>query len=273
MAKHWNGERLETFVYNEATMEHLHRYALAMPLVRGKTVLDIACGEGYGAGFLARQAKGVTGIDMDAATIKQASAKYRKQNLLFKTGSVTAIPEAQNTFDIVVSFETLEHVADHEALLREVKRVLKPDGLLLISTPDKKTYTDESGYKNPHHAKELYEEDFKSLLRQHFQNPMFLRQVFLQGSLIVPEEPTTNFEMHTGDYETLSFNAQPPAGYWIALASDGDLPPLPASFFYNGQISKMILDDVKADVKKTLPYRIGNVFIRPLKIIRSLLNP
>src|SRR5690349_17710502 len=122
MHPEWNGERLETFVYNEATIEHLHRYAMALELAKDKTVLDIACGEGYGSSFLADVARSVTGIDIDEPTVKKAKDKYRKTNLIFKTGDIAHLQEASESFDLVLSFETLEHVKEQDAMLAEIKR-------------------------------------------------------------------------------------------------------------------------------------------------------
>lgn len=81
MPSKWTGERMETFVLNDSTLEHLHRYALVMGLVKDMTVLDIACGEGYGTTLLADAAAAVVGIDIDANTIQKAAQKYQKQNL------------------------------------------------------------------------------------------------------------------------------------------------------------------------------------------------
>ena len=78
--KEWTKERLETFITNGAMLEHLHRYAMLSEIVKGKTVLDIACGEGYGSNILSKNANKVIAIDIDAATIKKASIKYKKEN-------------------------------------------------------------------------------------------------------------------------------------------------------------------------------------------------
>ena len=152
--KDWTGERLETFVFNETTIEHLHRYAIAMEFCSGKTVLDIACGEGYGSNLLSAKATHVTGMDADAITIEKATAKYKRDNLYFVQSKAEKIAAADTEFDIVVSLETLEHLSDHTAMMKEIKRVMKPGGLLIISTPDKKEYTDKRMYKNPFHIKE-----------------------------------------------------------------------------------------------------------------------
>lgn len=70
--KNWTGERLETFVLNDSTIEHLHRYAIAKELAQGKHVLDIACGEGYGSNLLASSARFVDGVDIDQSTDRKS---------------------------------------------------------------------------------------------------------------------------------------------------------------------------------------------------------
>src|SRR6476620_744587 len=130
----WTGERLETLVLNEATIEHLHRYAIASEYVKDKIVLDIACGEGYGAALLGQKAKSVKGVDIDNATILRARLKYKMANLQFLTGKAEAVPVEDSHFDVVTCFETLEHSANHQQIISEFKRVLKPGGLLILST-------------------------------------------------------------------------------------------------------------------------------------------
>src|SRR4051812_21778603 len=152
MKQQWSGERLETFILDESTIEHLHRYALAKEYVKKKTVLDIACGEGYGSNLLAEEADLVHGVDIDEETIRRASAKYVRKNLSFKAGNACSIPFPDNHFDVVVSFETIEHVHDHYSMVTELKRVLKEDGILIISSPDRKNYSDANAYKNPFHV-------------------------------------------------------------------------------------------------------------------------
>ena len=147
--------------------EHLHRYAYAAEFVQNKRVLDLACGEGYGSYLLARRAAAVVGIDIDKQTVKHARNKYLKSNLDFKVGSITDIPiEGNNVFDVVVCFEAIEHVEEHENLLKEVKRLLTPAGLFIVSTPNKRTYSDETQFSNPFHLHELYFDEFKELLGQ-----------------------------------------------------------------------------------------------------------
>ena len=130
----WTGERLTTQATNSTVSHHLHRYALAIELSTDKNVLDIACGEGYGSNFLAKNANSVIGIDIDSATINHAKNKYIKQNLTFIKGSAHKIPVIDNTIDLAVSFETIEHHDKHVEMLLELKRVLKPDGIVHLKT-------------------------------------------------------------------------------------------------------------------------------------------
>ena len=109
-------------------LEHLHRYLLAAELAKGRRVLDIACGEGYGSDLLSQVARLVVGVDIAIEAFEHASLRYHRPNLKFVAGSCTTIPLASGSVDVVVSFETLEHVAEHEAMLKEVRRVLVPSG-------------------------------------------------------------------------------------------------------------------------------------------------
>ena len=133
----WTGERYVPEVEGPIALEHLHRYAVACELASGKVVLDIACGEGYGTAMLAEVAQRVIGVDNSDLVIAHATSKYQRPNLVFKIGSCGDIPLADGCLDLVVSFETIEHHAQHEEMLAEIKRVLKPTGLLLMSSPNK----------------------------------------------------------------------------------------------------------------------------------------
>ncbi len=124
----WTEERFVPQVEGSIAREHLHRYATACELVQGKAVLDIACGEGYGAAMLANVANQVTGVHISAETIAFASAKYRRKNLEFKIRSCAEVPVADASIDIIVSFETIEHHNQNEVLMDEFKRVLRPGG-------------------------------------------------------------------------------------------------------------------------------------------------
>ena len=167
--------------------EHIHRYAYATQFVQNKRVLDLACGEGYGSYLLAKTAQSVLGIDIDENSIKHARNKYIKQNLEFKVGSITEVPiGGESLFDVAVCFEALEHIEDHEKLLSEVKRLLTPDGVFIVSTPNKTVYTDEPQFNNPFHVHELYFDEFRELFEKYFKNVKFLGQRIYCNSNIWP---------------------------------------------------------------------------------------
>ncbi len=164
----FTGERFTPECVREIAYEHWHRYAWVSRWLSGKSVLDAACGEGYGSALLAQSAAEVTGVDVSAASVEHARRRYETENLRFEQADCLALPLQDDSFDVVVSFETLEHLADHDGLMQEFLRVLKPDGFVVLSSPDRKTYTDDTGYVNPFHVRELYRPEFEALLDRHF---------------------------------------------------------------------------------------------------------
>ncbi len=182
----FTGERFHPECIREMWYEHWHRYVFALPLARGKQVLDLACGEGYGSHLLSTVAEQVTGVDFDAQAIAHAQQRYQRDNLQYLQGDASQLPFDDDTFERVVSFETIEHLQAQEAMLKEIRRVLKPDGCLLISSPDKKHYSDETGYQNPYHVKELYREQFEQMLHKHFPQVRLWGQRLQFGSMIWP---------------------------------------------------------------------------------------
>jgi ubiquinone/menaquinone biosynthesis C-methylase UbiE len=266
--KNWTGERLETFISGETMTEHLHRYAIAIDLVKGKNVLDIACGEGYGANLLAQHAAHVTGADIDSTTIANAKSKYCRENLSFLTCSVENIPFPDTHFDAVVSFETIEHTTNHEKMLQEIKRVLKPDGVLIISTPDKKNYSEGRNFVNNFHVKELAKNEFAELLKPLFLNILFFEQRFVTGSFIKPEK-SEGFIMYEGDYDKINYRPGLAGMYMIALACDMPLQ-LPAMSFFDSKVSfEAALREQENWIKKTKSYRLGHAILWPFKWVKS----
>jgi len=224
-----DGERfLPDRMSGDIELEHRHRYLLAAELTAGKEVLDIASGEGYGSAMLARAARRVTGVDISPAAVDHARRKYERDNLRFAHGSCAAIPLPDRAVDVVVSFETIEHHTEHEQMLREIRRVLRPNGLVVISSPDKAEYSDKPGYRNPFHVKELYKEEFRALLAAHFRHVRLLGQRVMRGSLIAHEREATALR-RCGDAEEPA--AAPRPVYWIALATDAALPPVHDSLY------------------------------------------
>lgn len=224
------GERYLPEFDRDWTLEHLHRYLLACELAAGKTVLDIACGDGYGAAMLARHAAQVTGVDIDTPTVERARGKYVADNLRFLQGSATDIPLDDDSVDLVISFETIEHLMEQDRMLYEIRRVLRPEGFLLISSPDKYEYSDVPGYHNEFHLKELYRQEFEALLQKHFSRHALLGQRVVFGSLIASAE-TRPFLSWSKVEEQGRTEGLAHAVYHIAVAGDDPLPLLPSSLF------------------------------------------
>lgn len=184
----FTGERYVPGTKGEIWVEHWHRYHFAARWVAGRRVLDVACGEGYGAALLARSAAHVTGVDLSAAAVEHATRAYAAlANASFACASCTRIPLPDASIDVAVSFETLEHIAAQEAFLDELARVLTPDGLLLLSCPNKLEYSDKRDYANEFHVKELYRDELAMLLGARFPHARWYGQRPSFFSLIAPE--------------------------------------------------------------------------------------
>lgn len=146
---------------------HLKRYDFARRYAAGRQVLDLGCGAGYGTRYLAAVADHVVGIDISHAAVAYASARYGDlDNIRFVQGDAARLGVRPARFDVVCSFETIEHVPDVNAYLREVTRVLAPGGVFVVSTPCARRSTSRSD--NPFHAQEWSASDFEQLLSRHF---------------------------------------------------------------------------------------------------------
>jgi len=246
-------------ITGDVVLEHLHRYALAVDLATGKDVLDIACGEGYGGNLLASSARSVTGVDVSLEAVRHAQKKYVRSNLAFMHGSCLDIPIPNRSVDVVVSFETLEHFVEHEQFLGEVRRVLRPGGIFIVSTPDKTIYTGKLGNRNPHHFKELEAAEFEQLLRGSFAHTSFLNQRVGLGSFLAPTAKGDLIEVGSqrGDFEAIEFTpGVAEAVYLIGVASDSPLPALKAGIFEFGReesgafLTPLLVERALADATK-----------------------
>jgi hypothetical protein len=177
----FTGERYTPECAREIASEHWHRYAFARPLAAGRRVLDAACGEGYGSALIAAAGGEVLGLDIGADVVAHARERYEGvAGLRFERADATRLDAlADASFDLILSYETLEHVHEQERLLDGFARLLAPGGLLLVSTPDRRTYTDLTGQVNPHHVRELYRDEFEALLAARFP----ARRLYAQRSL------------------------------------------------------------------------------------------
>lgn len=131
---------------------HVVAYRVAAECVRGKRVLDAGCGEGYGTAMLAETAAEATGVDLDAAVVGRARARYPAAR--FEPADLRALPFPDGSFEAVVSLQVIEHLPSPQEFIRGCARVLSPGGVLVLSTPNRLTFSPD-GPRNPFHTFEF----------------------------------------------------------------------------------------------------------------------
>lgn len=146
--------------------EHIVRYEALKDLVKDKVVLDLASGSGFGTNIISKAAKTVFGIDNNAEAISYSKSNYSSSNTKFIQGDATAIPLEDASVDVAVSFETLEHVEEYEKFISELKRVLKPEGLLVLSTPNDIEFPEGADF----HVHEFTNQELQKLVIKYFKN-------------------------------------------------------------------------------------------------------
>lgn len=148
---------------------HLCAYKYAKGFVSGKEVLDIGCGEGYGSDFLAGYALSVLGIDYDPAVIDYAKDKYHRPGLEFSVLDIKNLASLNKKFDLICSFQNIEHIQDTDKLLKDILALLKDDGVFICSTCNIKDASPHSAVPfNKFHVREYSPGEFKELLERHF---------------------------------------------------------------------------------------------------------
>jgi O-antigen biosynthesis protein len=210
--------------------EHMHRYNFAASFCAGKRVLDLASGEGYGSAILGAVASAVVGVDIDSASVEHARLTYGTDHVRFIEGSMLD-PDLfiDHSFDVVVCFEAIEHVGDHDLLMQVILGALRTDGLVVISTPDRTVYTGLQESSNPFHVHELDRQEFRDVLGRHFKHADLLTQEVATGSVMQALDGGQGGELirlsGTDDWTPQPTGAPP---YLVALASDAPLPPTPS---------------------------------------------
>lgn len=148
--------------------EHLQRYEYFASAYKGKKVLDAACGTGYGTHYISTQgAASVLGLDISEEAIGYCTKHYTGPGLEYRRYNLSQLSRLEEQFDVIVSFETVEHLADPALFIADAAKLLKPGGLFICSMPNKKRHSDSGGI-NPFHLNELPWEDFKNLFEKHF---------------------------------------------------------------------------------------------------------
>lgn len=204
----FTGERfIPDLIEKSIVAEHFQRYHAVLDIVKGKKVLDAACGSGYGTALMASTAESVTGIDISTEAIGYAKKRYAElDNVQYIEASIAELPFEAHSFDVIVSFETIEHVNEElqNSFLQEIKRCLKADGILIMSSPDKRTYSELHDFNNEFHVKEFYFEEFEEFLQHEFK---FCKH-YLQG-----EQNISGEIIHTADGQSRSLKILNEADY------------------------------------------------------------
>jgi ubiquinone/menaquinone biosynthesis C-methylase UbiE len=262
----FTGERFTPECVREIWYEHMHRYVLAGELLRGRKVLDAACGEGFGAFHLAAGACQVTAVDISPETIQHAAARYRRDNLSFQVADCRALPFADGQFDCIVSFETLEHLEEQAQMLAEFRRVLAGDGFLLISSPDKAVYSGQMKNDNPFHVRELYRQELEDLLAREFPVVRLLGHKLAFHSMIWQlDEPgggkaTGPENLHLGlqrERDGMTSRLSLPGGdavYFIALCAAGEkfLPTLQEQVWLFDDAAESVYRHYHHEIRKNM---------------------
>jgi len=181
----FTGERLVPGkVEAELEIEHVSRYHVAAGYVAGREVLDLGCGTGYGTAILRRAgARRVLGIDRDPETVLYAASRFGGPGVTFCAGDCLRAGVRSERVDVVVTFEVIEHVEDYRWFLSEVRRILRPSGLLLLSTPNAGTYRKAPGTPpNPFHVHEFDLDELRRALSEVFPAVEILGQSRTEGA-------------------------------------------------------------------------------------------
>jgi len=215
--------------------EHWARYLFAQQFAAGKNALDAACGSGYGSALLAATAASVVGVDVAPDAVEYARRRYGSEKAAFAQADCLALPFAPGQFDLIVAFEIIEHLQDAEGFLRELKRVLAPAGLLLLSTPNRLYYTEDRGEVNPFHAREFSYSEFAELMGKMFPHRSILLQDHI-GGLLISDASGNSANRITCDQpagspleskeQSAAERRQREAYYMVAVASSQPLPAI-----------------------------------------------
>ncbi|HEX2085296.1 MAG TPA: methyltransferase domain-containing protein [Solirubrobacteraceae bacterium] len=204
--------------------EHLVRYWWAGRLAAGRRVLDAGCGTAYGSAMLAAAgARHVTGVDRAAAVLEAARPGCPAEVELVQA-DLRELPFADRSFELVTCFEVIEHLAEPDAALKELERVVTRDGVLLVSSPNRDVY--EPG--NPHHVHEYTPGELQAALERFFPHVEVRRQANLIASAVMPDDVAAGDALEdVHDVRLAKCVALPPGRetYTLAMASHAALPP------------------------------------------------
>lgn len=225
----FTGERvIPGAVNDDLWAEHVARYAFAESFAEGRRVLDAGCGTGYGAAHLAIVASSVVGIDIAPEAIEYAHANFPGPGLRFLISDCGALPFPNTAFDVVVAFELIEHLQDYRALLVECARVVTPEGLVIVSSPNRLYYADSraGAGPNPYHIHEFDPPEFEAELRRVFPNVRMFLQDRVEAFAFHAAASFWPVEAHIA-----GLGGKDHAHFLVGVCSPGPLPD-PRSFVY-----------------------------------------
>ena len=227
----FTGERVVPGEVNiDLWAEHFARYAFAARFADRKRALDLGCGTGYGAAELSNRARNVLGIDLSQEALIYARTHYSPPNLHWTQATATTLPFADSSFDLITAFEVIEHLDNWPALLSEARRVLAPNGLFLVSTPNQRYYSEsraETG-PNPFHAHEFRYEEFCDAIRNTFPHATVLLQNRMEAFAF--HAPDLVFRASEARLDATR-GAPDDAHFFLAVCPAGELPDL-SNYFY-----------------------------------------
>jgi SAM-dependent methyltransferase len=252
-------------------------YEVLFSRVSGKLVLDLGCNDGFGSSLLASRAGEVVGVDVSAKSLKEAAAQYGSRSLHFMPVDGISLPFRDATFDFVVSFQVIEHISDYDAYLSEIRRVLRPGGSAVFTTPNAKIRLDPGMRPwNALHVKEFAASELEALLRKWFPS------VTLSGLFGTPDIYKIEFDRvqaHLAKARRANTRMVPPGWVIRAAAIDAVKRILPDSIVENLRATaRRSHVDVSNDREETgapslvdsFPYSTANLFYRADNIDQSL---
>ncbi len=218
--------------------EHFSRYAFAARFAAGKRVLDIGCGTGYGTAELAKYAATTAGVDIAPDALDYARSHFA--DVQFDQAPADRLPFPDESFDFITAFEVIEHLTDWRTLVGEARRVLRPNGLFLVSTPNKRYYAEarKNDGPNPFHTHEFEFDEFRAALAEYFPQVTMFLQNWQESITFVPPLATSG----NLDARIESTSGSPnDAHFFLALCGLTEHPEN-TSFLYAPSASNLLRD-------------------------------
>ncbi len=232
--------------------EHVSRYESVRGLLEGKIVLDIASGSGYGTHLLSEKAKKIYGVEVDKDAVEYSKRNYGGKNIEYLLGDAESIPLGDDSVDVVVTFETIEHIKDYKKFLNEIKRILKPGGFAIISTPNDPEFPEGNHF----HLHEFEESELSKLISSYFKNQKFYYQYTWIAAGVVSGSKASKeqaFDLRTVNVAPVLANR---AIYFMVVCSDSAIDKLVIkdSVFLSQHFSARKLQEDDIAKKKYVDY-------------------